>query len=101
MYKSSKIHDNAIREFINDATQKKALLVFMVDDFTNVHTKRRPTDQKTSVASNMATILLKKFNDGSAIPVSSNIINPNGISTNALLDFLMTISVINSRIIDG
>ena len=88
MNKSSIIHDNAIREFINDATQKKALLVFMVDDFTNAHTKRRPTDQKTSVASNMATLLLKKFNVRSAIPVSSNITNPNGISTSALLDCL-------------
>ena len=88
MYKSSKSHDNLVREFITDATEKRAMLVFMVDDFTTVHTKRRPTNQKTSTASNMATLLLKRFHDGSAIPVSSNIINPNGIATSALTEFL-------------
>ena len=88
MHKSAKNHDNVVREFITDAAEKRAMLVFMVDDFTNVHTKRRPTDQKTSTASNMATLLLKRFNDGSAIPVSGNIINPNGIATSALTEFL-------------
>ena len=60
----------------------------MVVDSTTVHTKRRPTNQKTSTASTMATLLLKRSNDGSAIPVSSNIINPNGIATSALTEFL-------------
>ena len=47
-----------------------------------------PLTRKHQLQANMATLPLKKFNDGSAIPVSSNFINPNGISTNALLNFL-------------
>ena len=62
---------------------KKALLLFMVDDFTDIHTKRRPSDQNTSVARNMATLHVKRFDDGSTIPISRNIMNPEGISTSA------------------
>ena len=67
--------------------QKKALLVLMIDDFTNIHTKRGPTDQTTSKARNMATILIKRFCNGSAIPVNHNLINPDGISQEKLLQY--------------
>ena len=63
----------------------------MIDDFTNIHTKRRPSDQATSTARNMATILLKRFDDGSAIPVHKDTINPDGICEDKLLQFSQNI----------
>ena len=57
----------------------------MIDDFTNIHTKRGPSDQTTSTARNMATILLKQFDDGSAIPVHKDTINPGGLCEDKLL----------------
>ena len=39
MYKSAENHNFLVRDFIQEGIVKKALLVFMVDDFTNIHTK--------------------------------------------------------------
>ena len=58
---------------------KKARIVLMVDDFTNIHTKRRPSDQTPSAERNMATILMKRFCDGSAILIRQDTITPGGI----------------------
>ena len=77
----------AVKEFVNEAIEKKALIVLMVDDFANIHTKRRPSDQTTSAARNMATILMKRFCDGSAIPVCQDTIAPGGVCQKLLLQF--------------
>ena len=66
---------------------KKALIVLMIDDFTNIHKKRRPSDQTTSAARNVATILMKRFCDGSAIPIRQDTITPGGICQELLLQF--------------
>ena len=66
-----------MKDFISDAIDRKALLILMIDDFTNIHTKRRPTDHITSKARNMAKILMKWFCDGSTLPVDQNVINPD------------------------
>ena len=50
-------HESVVQDFIADAINKKALLALMIDDFTNIHTKKRPTDQATSSARSMATII--------------------------------------------
>ena len=31
-----------MKEFINETVQKNCLLLLMIDDFTNIHTKHRP-----------------------------------------------------------
>ncbi|XP_065061436.1 uncharacterized protein LOC135688497 [Rhopilema esculentum] len=86
-YKIAESHESLVKDFIADAIERKALLILMIDDFTNIHTKRRPTDHITSKARNMATILMKRFCDGSAIPVDQHVVNPDGICQDMLLDF--------------
>ena len=60
----------------------------MIDDFTNVHTIRRPKDQETSTARSMATMLLKRFPGVPAVPSQCQI-NPHGVSTDLLVDFTL------------
>ncbi len=81
-------HTKLVHDFINEAITKKALLVIMIDDFTNIHTKRRPTDETTSSARSMATILLKRFHDGSAIPSERSCIVAQGLSKDVLIEFM-------------
>ena len=78
-------HESVVQDFIADAINKKALLALMIDDFTNKHTKKRPADQATSSARSMATIIIKRFSDGSAVSIDEQIINPDGISQDMLL----------------
>ena len=78
-------HESVVQDLIADAINKKALLALMIDDFKNIHTKKRPTDQATSSARSMATIIIKRFSDGSAVSIDEQIINPDGISQDMLL----------------
>ena len=79
--------------FIEEAISAKELLILMIDDYTNIHTKRRPKNQETSTARSMATILLKRFHGVQAIPAQCSI-NPDGVSTDLLIDY--TVSSLSS-----
>ena len=46
-----------ISELINDAIQHQWQLVLVIDDFTSIHTRRRPTTDKLSQSKSMCTII--------------------------------------------
>jgi len=54
-------HHQPFQNFIQDAVKNKWLLVFvsLIDDYTSVHTKRRPQGEKASEAKSMCTIVVK------------------------------------------
>ena len=47
-----------VNDAINTAIHKKQLLLLMIDDYTTIHTNRRPTNLLTSNANSMATIIV-------------------------------------------
>ena len=65
--KKSATYDNVIRQWIGEAVDQKKLLILMVDDYTNMHTKHRPQDLNQTQISKKVTLLLKRF-DMPAIP---------------------------------
>ncbi|XP_065071763.1 uncharacterized protein LOC135696323 [Rhopilema esculentum] len=87
VHKNMEKHNNAVFDYINEAVTNRELLILLIDDYTNIHTKRRPKDLKTSDARSMATILLKKFPGIHAISSNGNHTNPDGISSNLLSQF--------------
>ena len=50
-----------LQRFITEAISKEWLLVLVIDDYTTVHTVRRPTQSNFSQANNMCTIIIKAF----------------------------------------
>jgi len=59
---------NNFEIFIQEAIQNKWLLVLIIDDFTVVHSKQRPQNEKVSQAKTMCTIVVKAFQQIPAIP---------------------------------
>ena len=55
-------HFKSFEDFTTEATERKWLIVLIIDDFTNIHTKRRPHEDKSSEAKTMCTTLLKLSN---------------------------------------
>ena len=53
--------------------ENKWLLVMITDDYTNIHTFRRPTGNKPSQASNMCTIVVKAFRNIKAVEIPQDI----------------------------
>ena len=77
----SEIHYHSFKDFIKDAMKNKWLLVLIIDDYTSIHTKRRPQGEKESEAKSMCTIIVKAFKEISAITTDHAIFlhDPNGI----------------------
>ena len=69
MYTMSESHFKSFEDFITEATEHKWLIVLIIDDFTAIHTKRRPQEDKSSEAKTMCTIVVKAFKDIPAVPV--------------------------------
>ena len=61
-------------------------------DWTKVYTKKRPTDERTSVADNFCTIIIKVTKEIKAIPLSETqkIHNPVGIDVDSLTSFVFS-----------
>ncbi|CAH3181753.1 unnamed protein product [Porites lobata] len=57
-----------ISELINDAIQHQWQLVLVIDDFTSIHTRCRPTTDKLSQSKSMCTIIIKVLKNIKAIP---------------------------------
>ena len=57
----------SINELISEAISHKWQLVLMIDDYTTVHTKRRPDTGKPSAAKSMCTIILKVLKNIQAV----------------------------------
>ncbi|XP_065051273.1 uncharacterized protein LOC135680946 [Rhopilema esculentum] len=83
-------YESLLQGWIEDAVYKRSLLVFMVDDYTNIHTMHRPTTEVPLSVSQKATLLLKRYDDIPALPVDemSNVHNPVGVDEQLLLALL-------------
>ena len=77
--RDSKEHHQTVNKWIDQATKHRKLLVINIDDYTNVHTRKRPLNG-VSRASKMCTVLLKKY-DIEAVELDSSrpVNHPNGI----------------------
>lgn len=76
-------HSESLHTFFSDAIANEWLLVLIVDDFTKIHTNRRPNDQKVSDCMSMCTIVVKAFKSVKAIKLPKNLFNlhdPLGIN---------------------
>ena len=54
---SAKNSSELLQEVVKEAIENEYLLTLMIDDWTKVYTKRRPTDVSSSVADNFCTII--------------------------------------------
>ena len=81
---------NVSNDSIKEALEKKYAITLMIDDYHNIHSIRRPTDEATSKVDHMCTIIVKIVKEAAAIPFSSvNLIhNPTGIDINLLVNNL-------------
>ena len=67
----SESHYQSFETCVTQAIEQKWLLVLVIDDYTSVHTKRRPLDEKPSEAKAMCTIVVKAFKDIPAISIDN------------------------------
>ena len=67
----AKVNQTQCNDAITEAIRKKFPILLMIDDYHNIHTNRGPTDQATSKADHMSTILMKIVKEATAIPFSS------------------------------
>ena len=65
----SESHFKSFDDFITEATERKWLIVLIVDDFTSIHTKKRPQKDQSSEAKTMCTIVVKAYKEIPAIAV--------------------------------
>ena len=77
----SESHYLSLEPFVTQAIEQKWLLVLVIDDYTSVHTKRRPLIEKPSEAKTMCTIVVKTFKVIPAISIdhASTVHDLNGI----------------------
>lgn len=75
-----------------EAIENEYLITLMIDDWTKVYTKRRPTDENISLADNFCNIIIKVVKDIRAIPRTEvkTIYNPKGIDVESLSVFLFS-----------
>ena len=94
MHKMSQSHFKSFEYFICTATDCKWLIVLIIDDFTAIHTKRRPQEEKLSEAKTMCTIVVKGFKDISAVPVTHALCthDQNGIDIEACIQLITAAS---------
>ena len=89
----AKVNQKQCNDAITEAIQKKFPILLMIDDYHNIHTIRRPTDQFTSKADHMCTIIVKIIKEATAIPFSSISLvqNPSGIDVDLLVNNLCSV----------
>ena len=76
---------------IKEAIDKKHAILMMIDDYHNIHTIRRPSQENNICkVDHMATVIIKIVKEATAIPISSvNLIhNPCGIDADLLVNNL-------------
>ena len=72
-----------LQRFFTEAISKEWLLVLIIDDYTIVHTVRRPTKSRFSQANAMCKIIVKAFKELPAVRRPATIADlhdPNGIN---------------------
>jgi hypothetical protein len=79
-------HCKRLDDFFSSATKNEWLLVLIIDDFTKIHTNRRPLNDKASDAVSMCTIVIKAYKNLKGIKLPKNIFNvhhSNGLNIQA------------------
>ncbi len=71
--KLSSDHHNHLEKFFSEATKNEWLLVLIIDDFTKIHTNRRPNHQQFSNCISMCTIVIRAFKSLKAVKKPTNI----------------------------
>ena len=82
---------NVVNNAIKKALEQKHAILMMIDDYHNIHTVRRPTEEgNTCRVDHMATIIIKIVKEAPAVPFSSvNLIhNPCGVDSDLLVNYL-------------
>ena len=62
-------YEHEIDEVINTAIQNQHLVIAIIDDFTTIHSHRRPDSERTSDAKCMCTVVVRVFPGIPAIPL--------------------------------
>ena len=77
-----------LTEIIEDAINNGCLIICILDNYTSTHRKCRPTEEQASKATYMATIVIRVFENISAIPLGDieNVHNPRGIDAQLVFD---------------
>ena len=97
IFNSAKNSSELLQDVVKEAIENEYLITLMIDEWTKVYTKRRPTDESTSVADNFCTIIIKVVKDIKAIPRTEvkTIHNLKGIDVESLsVFFIIIISVL-------
>ena len=67
LQESEERNSKLVNDAISDAAENGWLIIASIDNYTSVHTHRRPTSETSSSARNMATIVVSIFKDIPAI----------------------------------
>lgn len=81
-------HDTNLKAFFEEAIKHEWVLVLIIDDFTKIHTNRRPTIRMSNPMS-MCTIVVNAFKSLKAIKVPRDIFNlhcPDGVNVQACVE---------------
>jgi len=93
MHTLANSHPENLDTFFSEAIKNQWLLVLIIDDFTSIHTNRRPNEEKMSNVISMCTIVIKPFKHIKAIPLPKNI---NDIHDPAGVNIASCIRIITS-----
>ena len=79
-------HQETCSRIIRDATNNGWLITSSIDDYTTIHSRHRPQDQKASSAINMCTIIFRVYTNLPAIPnTNPNVVHdPLGVNSDLL-----------------
>jgi hypothetical protein len=69
----AKQHISKLEVFLQEAYTNEWFLVLIIDDYTTVHTHRRPTSSKSSSSNSMCTIVVKAFKHIKAVKLPKEI----------------------------
>ena len=75
-------HFKQLQNLFSDVTKNGWLLVLVIDDFTTIHTNRRPLNDKVSDSVSMCTIVINVFKNLKGIRLPENIFDvhyPTGL----------------------
>jgi len=94
LHRMAESHFVCFEAFIREAIQNKWLLVLILDDYTSIHTKRRPQVDKASEAKSMCTIIVKAFKNIPAIKSQGciSIHDPYGVNIESCQNIITSAS---------
>lgn len=84
-------HLSNLADFIANVVDKKQFLVFLIDDYHNIHTKHRPEEKTQTQVVHMATLLLKIFPNVEAVSIAARdgFLSKNPVEISSLFEILV------------